>query len=88
MAHYLVRFSLGENNTYVYPESVTGVVWKSAMYHYTEQAMVGETDASVEADGKQVVSLTSEEAKKLTEEYQASYPKPKDLPDSLWMLRE
>jgi hypothetical protein len=88
MAHYLVRYSLGENNTYVYPESVTGVVWKSAIYHYTEQVMVGETDETVEADGKKVVSLPSDEAKKLVEEYQSSYPKPKDLPDSLRKRRE
>ena len=88
MAHYLVRYSLGENNTYVYPESVTGVVWKSAIYHYTEQVMVGETDTTLEAQGKQVTSLTLEEAKKLMEEYQASYPKPKDLPDPLRKRRE
>jgi len=88
MANYLVRYSLGENNTYVYPESVAGMVWKSAIYHHTEQAMVGETDASPEVDGKQVVSLTPDEARKLAEEYQASYPKSKDLPDLLRMPRE
>ena len=88
MAHYLVRYSLGENNTYVYPESVTGVVWKSAIYHYTEQVMVGETDAKLEADGKQVTSITSDDAKKLMKEYQASYPKPNDLPDPLRKPRE
>ena len=81
MPHYMVRFSIGENNTYVYPESVAGVVWKLAMYHYAERVMVGETDATVEAEGRQVVSLSADEANKLVEEYQASYPKPEDVPD-------
>ena len=88
MAHYLVRYTFGDNNTYVYPESVAEVVWKSAVYHYTEQVMVGETDATVETDGKQVTSLAPDEAEKLIEEYQASYPKPTDLPDSLRVPRE
>jgi hypothetical protein len=83
MTHYLVRYSIGDNNTYVYPESVAGVAWKLAMYHYTEQVMVGETDAAVETDGRQVVSLSSEEANKLIEEYQSSFPKPRDVPDPL-----
>ena len=83
MAYYLVRYSLGENNTYVYPESIAGVVWQSSMYHYTEQAMVGETDATLEADDKLIVSLTEDEARKLIEEYQSSYPKPVDPLSSL-----
>jgi hypothetical protein len=87
MPYYLVRYSLGENNTYEYPKNLAGVVWKSAMYHYTDQAMVGETDAALEADGRQITSLTSEEAKKLIEEYQVSHPKPKDLPDPLGLPR-
>ena len=81
MAHYMVRYSRGENNTYVYPESVAGVEWKLAMYHYTEQVMVGETDATVVTDERQVLPLTSDEADKLIEEYQSSYPKPRDIPD-------
>jgi len=85
MAYYLVHYSLGENNTYIYPESIAGVVWKSSMYHYTEQTMVGETDATLEVDGKQVISLTSDEARNLTEEYQSSYPMPNDPLDSLYL---
>ena len=87
MAHYMVRYSLGDNNTYVYPESVAGVVWRSVVYHYTEQVMVGETDATVETDGKQVLSLTLQKAKKRIKEYQSSYPKPKNLPDPLHIPR-
>lgn len=78
MAHYLVRYSLGANNTYIYPESVEQIVWKSVVYDYSDQVMVGETDAPVEADGKQVTSLTPDEAQKLIKKYQASYPKPGD----------
>jgi hypothetical protein len=83
MPHYLIRYSIGANNAYVYPESVAGVVWKLAIYHYTEPVMVGETDATLEADGRQVASLSSDEANKLIEQYQASYPKPGDIPDPL-----
>lgn len=81
MPHYLVRYSLGENNTYVYPASIAGVVWKLAMYHYTEQVMVGETDATIETDGREILPLSAEEVNKLIEEYQASYPKPRELPN-------
>ena len=80
MAHYRVSYSIGVNNTYNYPQSVKDVVWKSAVYNYTEQVMVGETDDKVEADGKQVIALTSDKAKRLISEYQSSYPKPEDLP--------
>jgi hypothetical protein len=79
MAHYMVRYSRGTNNNYVYPESVVGVVWMSVVYHYTDQVMVGETDATVETDEKQVATLTADDANKLVEEYQASYPKSPDL---------
>jgi hypothetical protein len=83
MPYYQVHYSLGENGTYVYPDRIAGVVWKSITYHYTEHEMVGETDAELEVDGKQLTSLASEEARKLIEEYQSSYPKPKDPSDSL-----
>ena len=81
MAYYMVRYTLGADNHYDYPASVAGVVWKSAVYHYTEHVMVGETDAKVEADGKQVIALNSDKAKQLTKQYQASYPKSPKLPD-------
>jgi hypothetical protein len=83
MPHYLVRYSLGENNTYVYPASIAGVVWKLAMYHYVERVMVGETDATIETDGRAILPISAEEANKLIEEYQASYPKPGALPNPL-----
>ena len=79
MAHYMVRYLRGTNNNYVYPESVVGVVWKSAVYHYTDQVMVGETNTTIETDGKQVTNLTADDANKLIEEYQSSYPKSPDL---------
>jgi hypothetical protein len=51
------------------------------MYHPTEPVMVGETDAELETDERQVLPLTPEEAAKLMDEYQASYPRSGDLPD-------
>ena len=81
MPHYLVRYSLGENHAYVYPPGVARVVWRLAMYHPTEPVMVGETDAELETDERQVLPLTPEEAAKLMDEYQASYPRSGDLPD-------
>lgn len=74
MAHYLIRYSLGPNNEYVYPAGVAGVVWKSTQYHATAQVMVGETDASVKANGKTVIALTADRAAKLVTEHRASYP--------------
>lgn len=78
MAHYMVRFSRGENESYVYPDSLQGVVWNSVTYHATQPVMVGETDAALEADGSQITSVSPEEARKLIEDYQAGYPKRKD----------
>jgi hypothetical protein len=83
MSHYLVHYSYGANNAYDYPKSIADVVWKLVVYHYTDQVMVGETDAVVKADGKQVITLTPDEANKLIEEYQSSYPKLQNLPDPL-----
>ena len=88
MAYYMVRYSPGANNSYVYPESVAGVVWKSTVYHYSKQVMIGETDADVETDEKQVSSLTSDKAKKLIKEYKSSYPKPTELPDPIRIPRK
>ena len=80
MTHYLVHYSLGKDNEYVYPQSVIGVVWKSTIYHYTERVMIGETDDKVKADRKKVIALKPKESKKLVEKYNASYPKPEGLP--------
>ncbi len=88
MAHYVVRFTLRPNNTHVYPKSVEGVVWKSIVYHYTKYVMIGETDAKVKADGKRVRALTPDQAKKLMEEYQSSYPEPQGLPEPLRIALE
>jgi glycerol-3-phosphate dehydrogenase len=78
MAYYLIRYSLDDNNAYIYPESIAGVAWKTVVYNYTDQVMVGETDTSVKTDEKQVTYLTPDEAQKLMEEYQANYPKPEN----------
>lgn len=75
----MVCYSIGKNNEYVYPESVAGVVWKSTVYHYKERVMVGETDEKVTAEGKKVIALKPDQAKKVIKEYKASYPKPKEL---------
>ncbi len=83
MSYYLVHFSRGTNNKFVYPKSVEGVVWKTTTYHYTERIMVGETDAEIKADGKKVIALTSNEAKKQIKKLQSSFPASKDLPEPL-----
>ena len=57
-------------------EEVTGVVWKSAVYHYRQPLMVGETDAALKADGKRVIALKPSQARQLCKECLASYPKP------------
>ncbi len=81
MSHYQVRFAIGQNKAYVYPASVTGVVWKSTMYHYSEPVMVGETDAPVKADGTDVIALTAEQAAKLVKKLQQGFPPPEKLPE-------
>ena len=86
MASYLVRFSIGKNNEYVYPESVARVVWKSAVYHPTDRTMIGDTDAKVKADGKSVVGLKPAQAVKLVGAFRARYPKPRQLPEELLEL--
>ena len=83
MAYYLVHYAVGAENQYVYPESVAGVVWKSAVYHYADPLMVGETEQTVAADGKDVVALTPAEFKKQVKTLQASFPKLKEPPDPL-----
>jgi hypothetical protein len=83
MAYYNVRYSVGKNSEYVYPKNLEGVVWKFTVYHYSQKGMVGETDAKVAADGKQVIALKSDQAKKLIKEYQSSYPKAEELPGML-----
>lgn len=82
MGHYKVRYRLGKRNEYVYPASMSGVVWKSVAYHATERVMVGQTDADIKLDGEDVVALNPQEAKSLAEEYAASHPKPKILPSA------
>jgi|GEM_PF-3404136 len=87
MAHYLVRFSRGANNKYVYPKSMEGVVWKTTVYHHTERVMVGETDAKIKADGKKVIALTPAEAKKQIKRLQSSFPALQDLPGPMKFAR-
>jgi len=81
MAYYLIRYSLGLNNEYVYPAGVAGVVWKTTQYHATAHVMVGETDASVKANGKTIVALSADRAAKLVAEHRAGYPGASDQPD-------
>jgi hypothetical protein len=88
MAFYLVYYSLGANKDYSYPKSIAGVVWKLTMYHFTDHVMVGETDDKVKTDGKHVISLTPKDAKNLIKKYEASYPKPRNLPAPLQPARK
>ncbi len=79
MPYYKIKYSKGENNEYVYPKAVAEVVWKSSVYRGAEQAMIGETDDNLEADGDQVVSLKPELAEKLIKEFQAGHLKTRKL---------
>jgi len=74
MKYYKVMYKLGANKEYIYPSSVTGVVWNLAQYHFTEKSMIGRTDSEVEADGVEVVELIEEEALSLIDEFKKSYP--------------
>lgn len=78
MPSYLVKYSIGKNNEYVYPRTAAGVVWKSIVYHCTEHQMIGETDDDVQDDGKEVIALTSDEARKLENEYRSTHPEPEE----------
>jgi hypothetical protein len=80
MAFYKVRYSMGPNNTLVYPASIAGVVWTSAAYDANDRVMVGETAATVKTDRKSVSALTPAQAKKLIAAYRASYPTLEELP--------
>src|SRR3989304_6006571 len=75
MAYYLVRYSRGGNNEYVYPAGVAGVAWKSVVYHRSKTVMIGETEDKLTADGNVVIFLTPEEARKRVRECLASYPR-------------
>ena len=74
MAFYLVKYMIGNNNEYVYPNSVKRVIWNSTLYHSSENTMVGETDDDVQPDGTNVIALTPDEAEKLKKEYLSSTP--------------
>jgi hypothetical protein len=81
MTFYRVNFSIGKNNEYAYPKSVADVVWKSTIYHFKNRVMIGETDVKVKADGKRVIALKSNEAKKLKKQFESSFPKLKEYID-------
>ncbi len=74
MPFYLVRYTIGKNNEYVYPGGVTGVVWKTNIYNPVKMAMVGETDDEVSVDEKNVVALKPTKAKKLIKKYCTGSP--------------
>jgi hypothetical protein len=45
--------------------------------------MIGETDAKIKADGKNVVALKRTEAKKMIAEFESSYPKISEKEENL-----
>lgn len=81
MAYYLVHYTVGTDNQLVYPKNAGGVVWKSAVYHFQDHVMVGETDQKVKADGKTVIALKAAQFQEQIKALQASFPKAKD-PDA------
>lgn len=84
MGIYKVLYSLGPQGEYVYPAVTRSAVWKNLHYHYTDKAMIAETDADIKADGHNVVLLTKADADSLIAEFKKSYPPPpKDDPLSL-----
>ena len=74
MAFYHVKYSIGKNNDYVYPQSVAGIVWSTTVNNNIEMAMVGETDDEVSVDGRDVVALKPGEAKRLITKYCTERP--------------
>jgi hypothetical protein len=81
MAYYLIHYTVGADNQFVYPKSVAGVVWKSTVYHFKDHVLVGETDQRIKADGKTIIGLKAPEFQEQTKALQASFPKAKD-PDA------
>lgn len=81
MAYYLIHYTVGTDNQLVYPRNVAGVVWKSTVYHFKGQVMVGETDQKIKADGKTVIALKAPEFQEQMKTLQASFPRAKD-PDA------
>jgi hypothetical protein len=69
MPFYLVKYTKGKNNEYVYPVSLAGVVWRTNISNHIEMVMVGETDDEVSVDGRDVVALEPAEAERLIEKY-------------------
>ncbi len=81
MAYYLVNYTVGADNQFVYPKNVAGVVWKSAVYQFKDHVLVGETDRKIKADGTTVIALKAPEFDEQMKALQAGFPKAKD-PDA------
>jgi len=78
MPFYLVKYTVSKNGEYVYPKNVAGVAWKSTVYHYSKRLMIGERDDVIEADGKDIVALSANEAQKLKKKYISIRREPKE----------
>jgi hypothetical protein len=77
MPHYQVRYELGDDGSYIYPEGIARVVWKRLVYHGSEPMMVGDTDDEVEGSEPDIVPLQAKRAAALMKRYEASQTKPR-----------
>ena len=75
MAHYKVRYSIGEKGEYTYPEAVARTVWKRLVYHGSDPVFIGETDAVV-PDEQHVVLVQADRIATLITEFEMSPPEP------------
>jgi len=76
MKTYKVTYTRGAQGEYIYPASVAGVTWSNVHYHPAEAFMIGETDAELVADGKDVVLLTKKEATSALTQLRKMVPPP------------
>jgi len=76
MNFYQIHYTIADNGEFQYPAQVRNVVWKNTHYHNSEHFMLAESDQNVQADGKDVVQLTEDQARALLDRILRSYPAP------------
>ena len=86
MNFYRVQYTIDKAHNLVYPDAMSGIVWKRAIYHHEKHEMIGETEEEVKADGKDIIELKPDAAEKLISEFEASYPSDDDTskPDKVF----
>jgi hypothetical protein len=81
VAHYKVRYAIGEKGEYTYPEVLAGIVWKRLVYHGSDPVFIGETDDAVVPDKRDVVLIEADRTAKLVKEFESSLRPPAQAPE-------